>query len=101
MELAETGTGRCRAPVSPPQTHQGGLLGSIGMAVALRFSACVVAGQHHVPRAVSRRGVRSRLEVEKLMLCYPRPALVGSISAHSHLHLAMRVSVKKLNARAG
>ena len=33
MELAEVG--RCRAPVSPPQTHRGGLLSSIGMAVAV------------------------------------------------------------------
>ena len=33
MELAEIG--RCRASLSPPQTHQGGLLSSIGMAVAV------------------------------------------------------------------
>ena len=33
MELAEIG--RCRASMFPPQTHQGGLLRSIGMAVAV------------------------------------------------------------------
>ena len=33
VELAEIG--RCRASVSPPQTHQNGLLSSIGMAVAV------------------------------------------------------------------
>ena len=33
MDLAEIG--RCRASVSPPQTHQGGLLSSISMAVAV------------------------------------------------------------------
>ena len=31
LELAEIG--RCHAPVSPPQTHQGGLLESIDMEV--------------------------------------------------------------------
>ena len=37
MELAEIG--RCRASGSPPQTHQGGLLSSIDMAVAV-FGGC-------------------------------------------------------------
>ena len=38
MELAEIG--RCRASLSPPQTHQGGQLSSMGMAVAVVCWGC-------------------------------------------------------------
>ena len=44
MELAEIG--RCRASVSPSQTHQGGLLGSIGMAVAVFWGCPLLLLQH-------------------------------------------------------
>ena len=50
MEPAEIG--RCHASVSPPQTHQGGLLSSIGMAVAVCWGC---------PRCSARWGETSAL----------------------------------------
>ena len=45
MELAEIG--RCRAPVSLPQTHQGGLLGSIGIGISKTSIAIRVSDSHN------------------------------------------------------
>ena len=47
MELAEIG--RCRAPISPPQTHRGDLLGSISMGVAVYLLGMARASLLHVP----------------------------------------------------
>ena len=75
MEIAEIG--RCHASVSPPQTHQGGLLlGSIGMAVAvsLPVAPSLTLMTRHSPRYAAeykellRKGVATESETSYLFL---------------------------------
>ena len=67
----------------------------------LRCSACVIVGQHHVPRAASRRGVRLRPRSP----CFVALDLLSLTRSTHVLNYFWRCvgtpPVKKLNARAG